>query len=402
MKTIPQKNKWLFALCLISALALGACSDDNDTSSGKTANNNIQADAGDSDVDENDDDIIEADVDETDVDETDVDETDVDETDVDETDVDETDEPSCDVDGFVLPEGEIYIEEMSGGWSVFVNAQNRAFSLFLSSEDGSADIGTVEFQDISFDQQSNVLMIADQCNPLGCEALYLATAGTLDITAFDQEQPGSFEGVFSGLKLVEISTENDDFSRIEDGNLWCIDTLDFAATTNPRDTFPDTVNCDHNGFPAPGSGAGETLARAGDGGDTLLVDTSSQVALPHDILSLQIYGAYEGAASDVGTYQLDDFNYATCNNCLLVYTDCTADSCAKTFIAGSGELEVTANGQVEGEFTNGETFAATLSNAELVEVTIDPNTYEARLVEGGESWCISEFTWQETIQSAPQ
>lgn len=390
------KNKWLFALCLIAALSLGACSDDSDTSGTTPSNNQNNADASDFDTDE-------TDVEEGDVEESDVEESDVDESDTEESDPDGSDELSCDVNGFELPDGEVLIEEMAGGWTVFVNAQNRAFSLYLSNEDVAGGVGSVEFEDVPFDEQTTVLMLADQCNPLGCEALYLATAGTLDISVFDQEQPGRFEGVLSGLELVQISTEeSDNFARIEDGKLWCIDTLELNATTDPRDTFPDTVSCDHNDFPAPGSGTGETLARPADGGSTLLVDTSSQSALPHDILSLQIYGDLDGAASSAGTYQLDDFNYATCVNCLLVYTDCTTDSCAKTFIAGRGELDISASGQVDGEFRNDETFAATLRNAELVEVTIDPNTYEARLVEGGESWCISEFTWSDTIRSAPQ
>lgn len=396
MKTTLLGNKWLFALCLIASLAVGACSDDNDS---KTSDPVIEADAAGSDIIGDDSDAGQADTGQADTKENDASQPDADDGDA---DAEGTSEPACDLDGFVMPEGDLVMEEINGGWSAFINGSNRALSLFLSSEDGSANVGTVAFQDVPFEQQKNILLIADQCTPLGCEIIYMAIAGTLDISVFEQQEEGTLQGTFSGLELVEINTTDSSYTRIEDGKLWCIDSLEFAATTSPRDTFPDTVSCDHSGFPAPGNGNGETLARTANGGEALLIDTSSQIALPHNVMALQIYGGTPGAATEVGTYQLDDFNYATCTNCLLVYTDCTQDSCAKTFIAGSGELEVTSTGQLGGVFAEDETFAATLSNAELVEVSIDPNTYEARLVEGGESWCISQFTWQESIQTSAQ
>ena len=57
------------------------------------------------------------------------------------------------------------------------------------------------------------------------------------------------------------------------------------------------------------------------------------------------------------------------------------------FTADSGSLVITSIG------TTGGQFAGSLSNVELIEVTIDPSTFVSTPVPGGENWCLSEYNF---------
>lgn len=65
----------------------------------------------------------------------------------------------------------------------------------------------------------------------------------------------------------------------------------------------------------------------------LMVTTLTGSTPPYDSMTLGIRDKRAGAATSVATYQLDDYNHASCVNCLIIRADCEA-GCSKTFIAG--------------------------------------------------------------------
>ena len=112
---------------------------------------------------------------------------------------------------------------------------------------------------------------------------------------------------------------------------------------------------------------------------------------PYDALRVQIYNDW-GGPTEPGTYSLDGINYADCGLCLLVYSGCTAGGpCAKTFYAEAGSVEITAIGGVGSQFT------AVLHDVVFDEVTIDPQSYVSTPVDGGETWCIDDFTYDQEV-----
>ena len=228
--------------------------------------------------------------------------------------------------------------------------------------------------------------MAENCNDQGCEHFYLAIEGTLQISVFEKTQGGAFEATLRNARMIEIEFSSTDEVRVvEDGKTWCLGEARLSAIAKPLDGGGDA--CDNSGF-TPGGG---TSVRASS--DALYAEAQSQQGDPRDILSLQVFSDFDGAATSPGTYQLDDPDYESCANCLLINTDCSRSQggCAKTFIAKSGTLDITKTGGV------GDEFEAKLTDARLIEVEIDSNTYETQRVEGGENWCLPEFEWEDRI-----
>lgn len=308
---------------------------------------------------------------------------------------DDVSEDICDLEGFRALDG-LEMEQVAGGWSLFADADSQVLSLNLSSADGEVEPGVIEFKDVALAEQANSLLMASGCTPVGCESTFMAVAGSLEVKTFEGTEGGIFEGTLSDVELVEIVDGDRGYERVEGGLSWCVASLDLSATSVLRDSFPESVECDRESFAASAASAGTVDARIL--GEDLVVEASTAAQPPQDLLSLQVYPSLAGAATDVGTYTLDDFNYASCSTCLLVYAECTDRGCAKTFIAGRGELEIIKSGRVNGDYVAGELFSAKLRRAQLVEVTIDPGTYETALVEGGQSWCIDEFVWDTTLR----
>ena len=90
-------------------------------------------------------------------------------------------------------------------------------------------------------------------------------------------------------------------------------------------------------------------------------------------------------------YETDD-NYSSAAVNVLVLSDCDGSMvCSKTFLAQSGTLDITSIGGV------GSTFAGTLSDVVLIEVTIDPGTFESTPVADGEEWCIADYAFNVTV-----
>lgn len=108
-----------------------------------------------------------------------------------------------------------------------------------------------------------------------------------------------------------------------------------------------------------------------------------------DYINIEIYQASGGPAAP-GNYTIPNENYETTNLAVLIQYDCDA-GCQKIFLANSGSLVITDIGTSGGQFTG------SLSDVELIEVTINPSTYVSTPVPGGEKWCISEYNFDVAI-----
>jgi hypothetical protein len=109
-------------------------------------------------------------------------------------------------------------------------------------------------------------------------------------------------------------------------------------------------------------------------------------AAANDMLILELYNS-----PTTGTFALGS-NYSMCDQCLLISSSCIAMNCDKTFLATNGQLELFS---VSG-FLNG-----SLSNVDLVEVVIDPNTFESTPVPGGMTRCLDGLDFVTTINMPP-
>ncbi|MCA9516202.1 MAG: hypothetical protein KC635_14765 [Myxococcales bacterium] len=157
--------------------------------------------------------------------------------------------------------------------------------------------------------------------------------------------------------------------------------------TTVADTTGDTTqpSCDHSGFTAVAQDAGPAFG-------FFFYIAQTTLAAPVDTLNFEIIEE-QGGATEAGSYPLTGENYKTCGNCVLVYQGCdeNLDNCAKTYLAQSGTLVIDDLGDVSG------TFAGTLQNAVLAEVTVAED-YTSTLVTGGETWCIDSFAFSADVQ----
>lgn len=97
-------------------------------------------------------------------------------------------------------------------------------------------------------------------------------------------------------------------------------------------------------------------------------------AADEDSLNLEFYGdPLPTGAVDLATAPND--NYATCTTCLVLSQDITMDGAAKYFFQSAGTLDLGATTAP---------FITTSLDVTLVEVTIDPETYQSTVVENGE------------------
>lgn len=96
-----------------------------------------------------------------------------------------------------------------------------------------------------------------------------------------------------------------------------------------------------------------------------------------------------------GTFDLSvdpDDSYATCEHCVRVFEDIDQDNnIARQYFQSSGTMEITD----ATDLLNGVS-AGSLTDVTLVEVTIDPNTYESTPVADGSCLHISSFQWDTT------
>jgi hypothetical protein len=122
----------------------------------------------------------------------------------------------------------------------------------------------------------------------------------------------------------------------------------------------------------------------------------SSSASPTDQLFIEFYYGYGDPPplEGPGTFELgvspDEKNYATCGTCVLVGQGCDDNGCNKLFFATSGTLTVSS-------FATGQDFTGTLTNARLVEVTID-SSYTSTPVAGGDTWCLTSYSFDAPIE----
>ena len=115
-----------------------------------------------------------------------------------------------------------------------------------------------------------------------------------------------------------------------------------------------------------------------------------------DILQVELYSGW-GGPSDPGIYRIEDdpvnANYSTCHTCILILENMDWDTGIpeRTFFATSGELNIVSIGPVGVQLTG------MLNNVELIEVTIDPDTFESTPVPGGQTRCIDSFPFDTPI-----
>jgi hypothetical protein len=161
------------------------------------------------------------------------------------------------------------------------------------------------------------------------------------------------------------------------------------STGGGTDTGPSPEGCSRSGFDIVNqryeSQTGYTTYQA--------VNSAGE---PFDAISIEVYtgGDFAGATGP-GTYSLDDPNYRTCSNCVLIYADCSGERCEKTFYADAGDLVI------DRWDVNGGRFSGTLRNLKLKEVTIDSDTYDSTVVAGGETWCLDAVPFDAEIKALP-
>ena len=136
--------------------------------------------------------------------------------------------------------------------------------------------------------------------------------------------------------------------------------------------------CTNNGFT---SVATDGIAK-GDG--TVLVAAQTTLGTPVDTLELTLL-PLSGSAVLPGkrTLSAKDASYADCSTCIVIRTKCDASlsNCAKSFIATSGTLDLTA-------FSGKKQKLEALVDVTMVEVTIDDKLV-TKPVPNGETWCLT-------------
>jgi hypothetical protein len=88
---------------------------------------------------------------------------------------------------------------------------------------------------------------------------------------------------------------------------------------------------------------------------------------------------YSNAVNTFDLANSANSNYATCNQCVSFSRDYTVPVESKFFFQSAGVLSISQAPGVD-------PLAITLSNTRLVEVTLDPNTFESTPVPGGECY----------------
>lgn len=203
-----------------------------------------------------------------------------------------------------------------------------------------------------------------------------ATPGPTDTTGGDTVADTSAPDT-STSDTATPDTNTPDVTRpdvtIQDTNTGDTNTAD----TNTGDTVQPS--CDRNGFE--------------DGTAYLDFDEAfgyTTFGLENDtsFVAVEFYDFGNGSPLDgPGNYPIgataDDENYETCETCLLIYADCTAEDCAKVFFGTGGTVEVSALDLENGVVT------ATLRNVVAIEVTIDEDTFRSTPVSNGETWCLN-------------
>ncbi len=162
---------------------------------------------------------------------------------------------------------------------------------------------------------------------------------------------------------------------------------DTGATEPDSPTDPPTGDYDREGFTAG------TVQVSSDGNNiTFQGQSADQTAF----INVASYADWNGPTTP-GSYSLDGINYADCGLCLVINADCNDESCAKTFYADAGDVDIDVIG-----FGEGEQFSGILNDVVFTEVTIDESTFTSTAVPGGETWLLDGFEFNGFVAAAPQ
>lgn len=152
---------------------------------------------------------------------------------------------------------------------------------------------------------------------------------------------------------------------------------------DPAPSPPPMGACDQNGFQPSVTSAGMEqfgLQYTAEGGQPA----------GSERFWVQIYSGFNGPTQP-GRYTVENENFADCGLCLLIFSGCNGQTCAKTFYADNATVNITELGGPGGRF------AATVESAVFKEVTIESETYRSVPVAGGETWCVGDYAFDEAI-----
>ncbi|MDX9721084.1 MAG: hypothetical protein RBU37_10060, partial [Myxococcota bacterium] len=175
----------------------------------------------------------------------------------------------------------------------------------------------------------------------------------------------------------------------------CLRSTDCEGTADCVDQACVAITCDNEGFSIDDQSV--------EGNANLIYyEAYDDGTETFDALTLELYYAQvqTPALNKPGSIELGslaiDTNYQTCSTCVLLYAGCTEDGgCEKTFFATGGTLHLDAIGK------NGTPFQGHLEGVELIEVTIDGNTFRSTPVPGGQNWCIDTVTFDTIMVGDP-
>ncbi|MBV70907.1 MAG: hypothetical protein CMH52_06105 [Myxococcales bacterium] len=107
---------------------------------------------------------------------------------------------------------------------------------------------------------------------------------------------------------------------------------------------------------------------------------------PIDNLIIRLYSGRATAPREPGVVVMDGVNYKDCGICPLIMSDCTQrGACTKVFYASQGEIDI--------QSLSDNRFVATLKNLVFDHVTVSDEL--SIPVEGGDQWCLNDFTIDE-------
>ena len=93
---------------------------------------------------------------------------------------------------------------------------------------------TFEFDDENYKTCDTCVRINAACDGMGpCTQIFLVESGTLEVTAWE-EVGGNFAGSLTNLVAREVTIAEDFTSApVENGEVWCVDRVDFDAVLDP-------------------------------------------------------------------------------------------------------------------------------------------------------------------------
>jgi len=100
---------------------------------------------------------------------------------------------------------------------------------------GPTTAGTYAIDDTNYADCGLCVVGGRGCEEGGCEAIFLAFDGELEITAFPTAAGDPFGGTLRDVRLREVTIDPQDFvsTPVEGGALWCVPGFSFLVTTDP-------------------------------------------------------------------------------------------------------------------------------------------------------------------------